>query len=54
MTEDQLEQETLAWLKDAGYTVLHGSDIAPDGGNPEARITGRWCWWNACAPQSAG
>ena len=35
MTEDQLEQETLAWLADTGYTVLHGPDIAPDGDNPE-------------------
>ena len=35
MTEDQLEQETLSWLADVGYTVLHGSDIAPDGDNPE-------------------
>ena len=35
MTEDQLEKETLCWLADIGYTVLHGVDIAPDGGNPE-------------------
>ena len=35
MTEDQLEQETLAWLQDVGYTHRHGSDIAPDGPAPE-------------------
>ena len=35
MTEDQLEQETLGWLADVGYTVLHGLDIAPDGARPE-------------------
>jgi type I restriction enzyme R subunit len=35
MTEDQLEQETLSWLADVGYTVLYGVDIAPDGDNPE-------------------
>ncbi len=35
MTEDQLEQEALGWLADVGYTVLHGLDIAPDGGSPE-------------------
>ncbi len=35
MTEDQLERETLSWLVDVGYTVLHGPDIAPDGDNPE-------------------
>ena len=35
MTEDQLEQETLGWLSDVGYTVLHGVDIAPDGDKPE-------------------
>jgi type I restriction enzyme R subunit len=35
MTEDQLEQETLSWLAEVGYTVLYGVDIAPDGDNPE-------------------
>ena len=35
MTEDQLEQETLAWLQDVGYAVHSGFDIAPDGPNPE-------------------
>ena len=35
MTEDQLEQETLAWLQDVGYTHLYGPDIAFDGPNPE-------------------
>jgi type I restriction enzyme R subunit len=35
MTEDQLEQETLGWLADVGYTVVYGVDIAPDGDKPE-------------------
>jgi type I restriction enzyme R subunit len=35
MTEDQLEQETLAWLQDVGYTCRSGYDIAPDGPTPE-------------------
>lgn len=35
MTEDQLEQETLAWLADVGYTHAHGPDMAPDGRAPE-------------------
>src|SRR5471032_3596658 len=35
MTEDQLEQETLAWLQDVGYTHLYGPDIAFDGTRPE-------------------
>ncbi|MGQ5525420.1 type I restriction endonuclease subunit R [Chitinimonas sp. PSY-7] len=30
MTEDQLEQEALSWLEDAGYTIICGYDIAPD------------------------
>lgn len=34
MTEDQLEQETLAWLQDVGYTHLYGPDIAFDGARP--------------------
>ena len=35
MTEDQLEQETLAWLQDVGYTHAYGPDIAHDGPTPE-------------------
>jgi type I restriction enzyme R subunit len=35
MTEDQLEQETLGWLADVGYTHVYGPDIAPDGNEPE-------------------
>jgi len=35
MTEDQLEQETLGWLQDVGYTHLYGPDVAPDGPQPE-------------------
>ncbi|GGH66996.1 hypothetical protein GCM10010975_36370 [Comamonas phosphati] len=35
MTEDQLEQETLAWLAELGYAVHGGPDIAHDGGNPQ-------------------
>ena len=35
MTEDQLEQEALAWLQDVGYTHRHGPDIAHDGAAPE-------------------
>jgi type I restriction enzyme R subunit len=35
MTEDQLEQETLGWLQDVGYTLLSGPEIAFDGLMPE-------------------
>ncbi|TAM02598.1 MAG: type I restriction endonuclease subunit R, partial [Pusillimonas sp.] len=35
MTEDQLEQETLGWLQDVGYTHRYGLDIAPDGTDPQ-------------------
>ena len=35
MTEDQLEQEALGWLKDVGYTHHFGPDIAHDGVDPE-------------------
>ncbi|GAB6387211.1 type I restriction endonuclease subunit R [Stutzerimonas marianensis] len=35
MTEDQLEQETIGWLNELGYTHLYGPDIAHDGDNPE-------------------
>ena len=35
MTEDQLEQEALAWLADVGYTPLRGPALAPDGERPE-------------------
>ncbi len=35
MTEDQLEQETLCWLTEIGYTPLFGPDLAPEGNSPE-------------------
>lgn len=35
MTEDQLEQETLGWLAETGYSHRFGPDIAPDGPEPE-------------------
>ncbi|MFM0543725.1 type I restriction endonuclease subunit R [Paraburkholderia strydomiana] len=35
MTEDQLEQETLGWLADVGFTCLFGPDPAPDGASAE-------------------
>ncbi|MDP1664512.1 MAG: type I restriction endonuclease subunit R [Methylobacter sp.] len=35
MTEDQLEQETLSWLADVGYTAVYGPEIAVDGSAPE-------------------
>ncbi len=35
MTEDQLEQETLGWLSDVGYSHRYGPDIAHDGPTPE-------------------
>lgn len=35
MTEDQLEQEALAWLVDTGYSHIYGPDIAVDGGTQE-------------------
>lgn len=35
MTEDQLEQENLNLLADAGHTSVYGPDIAVDGTRPE-------------------
>lgn len=35
MTEDRLEQETLAWLQGVGYTHRYGPDIAHDSATPE-------------------
>ena len=35
MTEDQLEQEAVAWLVELGYEHRFGPDIAHDGPTPE-------------------
>jgi type I restriction enzyme, R subunit len=35
MTEDQLEQESLSWLAEVGYSVHSGPDIAHDGTTPQ-------------------
>jgi len=37
MTEDQLEQETLAWLRSTGYSHVYGPEIAVDGEAPERK-----------------
>ncbi|MBX3654894.1 MAG: type I restriction endonuclease subunit R [Ramlibacter sp.] len=42
MTEDRLEQDTLAWLADVGYAVAHGPDIAHDGPSPERTSYRDW------------
>lgn len=41
MTEDQLEQETLGWLADVGYSHAYGPDIAHDGPKPERAHSGQ-------------
>jgi type I restriction enzyme R subunit len=33
--ETHVEEATLEWLEDLGYTLLHGPDIAPEGHAPE-------------------
>ncbi|MBB5020822.1 type I restriction endonuclease subunit R [Desulfurispira natronophila] len=35
MTEDQLEQQCLAWFAEGGWEPAYGPDIAPDGLTPE-------------------
>jgi type I restriction enzyme R subunit len=37
ITEDQLEQLCLDWLRDSGYEVVYGPDISPDGDKPERK-----------------
>jgi type I restriction enzyme, R subunit len=34
MNEEQLEQLCLDWLREGGWDVLYGPDIASDGSNP--------------------
>ena len=34
-TEDTVEQATLEWLTELGYTILYGPDIAPESTAPE-------------------
>lgn len=47
ITEDHLEQQSLAWFQEMGYTVAHGPQLAPDGDVPERQdfrqvvLTGR-------------
>ncbi|QNI62107.1 Putative Type I restriction-modification system R subunit [Synechococcus sp. TAK9802] len=35
MTEDDLEQMSLEWFQEIGYTFIHGPLLAPDGETPE-------------------
>ena len=35
ITEDHLEQQSLGWFREMGYTIVHGPQLAPDGEAPE-------------------
>lgn len=35
LNEQQLEDLCIAWFQETGWQFVHGSDIAPDGTNPE-------------------
>ena len=35
-TESTIEETALEWLKDMGYTIVFGGDIAPDAPRPAA------------------
>ena len=35
ITEDQLEQVTIGWFKELGYTYVFAPELAPDGSTPE-------------------
>ena len=35
VSEDLVEQQSIEWFKDLGYTYVCGYDIAPDGETPE-------------------
>ncbi|MCD4805927.1 MAG: hypothetical protein K8R07_09695 [Desulfobacterales bacterium] len=35
LTEETLEQTTLAWFENLGYEIEYGPDIAFDGSKPE-------------------
>ncbi len=43
VTESVLEQATLDWFKELGYSVLFGPDIAPDGPTAECASSAIWC-----------
>ncbi len=35
IAEDQLEQLSLDWFREAGWDCANGADISPDGDDPE-------------------
>lgn len=35
ISEDHLEQASLEWFQEIGYTFVHGTDLAHDGSSPE-------------------
>ena len=37
ITESELEEHTLDILKNLGYKIINGYDLAPDGKNPERK-----------------
>ena len=37
MTEDDLEQMSLEWFQEIGYTYVHGPDLLPKDSSEEAK-----------------
>ncbi len=35
ITEDQLEQLTIQWFQDIGWSYANGAELAPEGATPE-------------------
>ena len=35
INEDLLENNSLEWFKEIGYSFVHGPDISPDGNSPD-------------------
>nr|WP_187774782.1 hypothetical protein [Pedobacter sp. BS3] len=42
ITENEIEEIALDYLKSLGYEYLNGLNISPDGNHPEGR-TMKWC-----------
>jgi type I restriction enzyme R subunit len=39
LSESDIEQIALSYLKNIGYIYIHGTDISPDGKHPEHQYT---------------
>jgi type I restriction enzyme R subunit len=53
LQESHVEDATLGWFAELGYTIGHGPEMAPGGPAAERESFNARCWWSPMACRRA-